>query len=724
MPFTQCYLGLASKESVLLIGLALVLIVRTGLDIWFSSFNGRVVRAIVSKDWKLFTTNAVVLFAIMMWPMSIVNNSIKLIINHLTLSFRKRLTHYAHDQYLHKLTFYKVTNLDNRIQNVDQLLTQDIVKFSDSLSHLYTDITKPLVDVGLFALKLGQSLGAEAPLLMLSYFLSSGYILRYISPPFARFTAKEQSLEGEFRYAHSRIISHSEEIAFYRGAEREKAFLNGAFNKILEHLNHVFLLKFGNGIIDSVLVKYCATQLAYFILSRPVFSEAPITAVAAEIDSTKIMEDYSRNSGYLINLSQAVGRLVLAGRDLTRFSGYTWRLAQLFTVLEDVDQGRYQRSMLNELGGINDVRTVVEKELAGTIVVMDGAIEFDHVPIATPSGDVLVRDMTFQVHRGMNCLITGPNGSGKSSLFRVLGELWPLFSGKMSKPSMEEMFYVPQRPYLPLGTLRDQLIYPMAGEDFAVSGRTDRDLDELLKIVHLEYLQSREGSAGLDAVRDWNDVLSGGEKQRIAMARLFFHRPQFAILDECTSAVSIDVEGLLYQYAQSTLGITLFTVSHRPSLFKFHEYLLRFDGNGGYEFVKLDLHPDNSAAGKGLSLTGQVLAASGEAPADNEILAFKPAHNVGLNNHKHRRSTSLGSATVSADSPPIPRPSTPTLVYAYPQSPHKANGGTANEAGNETAIAEEDDSQSTQGSARSRSHTSQDNLLSPSRTGSSASLCE
>lgn len=104
--------------------LAVTLIIRTGLDIWFSTFNGVVVRSIVSRDWDLFVKNAVVLFGVMMWPMSIVNNFLKLTINTLALSFRSRLTHYVHEQYLKGITFYKVANLDNRIQNADQLLTQ------------------------------------------------------------------------------------------------------------------------------------------------------------------------------------------------------------------------------------------------------------------------------------------------------------------------------------------------------------------------------------------------------------------------------------------------------------------------------------------------------------------------------------------------------------------------------------------------------------------------
>lgn len=116
-------------------------------------------------------------------------------------------------------------------------------------------------------------------------------------------------------------------------------------------------------------------------------------------------------------------------------------------------------------------------------------------------------------------------------------------------------------------------------------GKTDDDLMKYLDIVQLTYLEQREN--GLNAIEDWIDVLSGGEKQRIAMARLFYHRPQFAILDECTSAVSVDVEGQMYSYCREA-GITLFTVSHRKSLWQHHDFYLQFDGRGSYEFGPID----------------------------------------------------------------------------------------------------------------------------------------
>ncbi|KAI8336528.1 ABC transporter transmembrane region 2-domain-containing protein [Chlamydoabsidia padenii] len=594
-----CIPGLVSKECGLLVVLATVLIVRTWLDIWFSGFNGSVVKAIVSRNRKSFIAKIIFEFGLMMWPMSIVNNSLKLTISALSLCFRERLTKHAHNQYLSGITFYKVSHLDNRLHNADQLLTQDIDKFSDNLSHLYSDIAKPVVDIFLFAYKLGEAIGNEAPFHMIAYFIMSGVLLRAFSPPFGRYTAIEQKLEGDFRFTHSRIIAHSEEVALYGGGEREKEFVNNGFQKIINHVRKVYTLRFLNGIFDSVLVKYCATMTAYYLLARPVFDPSYATKHMGAVndDPIKLMEDYSRNSSFLINLSQAVGRLILTGRDLTRFAGYTSRVAELFDVLADLRAGKYTRTLVSEEDGVSMESQVVDlNEMKGRLIVQDGVIIFDKVPIVTPNNDVLLKELSFKVNQGMNTLVSGPNGCGKSSLFRILGNLWPLFGGTLVKPAAKNLFYVPQKPYMALGNFRDQVIYPDTHAEALEKGYTDDILVDLLDIVHLSYLVEREG--GWDAVQDWNDVLSGGEKQRVAMARLFYHEPQFAILDECTSAVSVDIESLLYEHARKA-GITLFTVSHRTSLIRHHEFLLRFDGEGHYEFRELDPEDINMAFGYG-----------------------------------------------------------------------------------------------------------------------------
>jgi len=186
-------------------------------------------------------------------------------------------------------------------------------------------------------------------------------------------------------------------------------------------------------------------------------------------------------------------------------------VTDLIGVLKELNQGTYVRTMVTS----GDVPLVPN---SGTIVETDRLIRFENVPIVTPNGDVLVKSLNFEVKSGVNVLVSGPNGCGKSSLFRILGGLWPLFGGNLVKPARGKLFYVPQRPYMTLGTLRYQIIYPHTKADFDSNKYTDDNILEYLRNVQLEYLVQRDG---WDSVQDWMDVLSGGEKQRIAMARLF-----------------------------------------------------------------------------------------------------------------------------------------------------------------------------------------------------------
>lgn len=264
-------------------------------------------------------------------------------------------------------------------------------------------------------------------------------------------------------------------------------------------------------------------------------------------------------------------------KEITELAGYTARVSELLAVFDDLQAGKFQKTL------VSNANTDILHH-RGTISEGD-IIEFTNVPVVSPNGDVLVKDLSFHVKPGMHLLIVGPNGSGKSSLFRILGGLWPVYGGTVSKPHYKKIFYIPQRPYLSLGTLRDQIIYPDTHTEMQAKGVTDEQLQAILEVVQIGTLVPREG--GWDVEKDWKDVLAGGDKQRIAMARLFYHRPRYAILDECTSSVSMDIERIMYTHAQE-LGISLITVSHRPSLWKYHNWILQYDGQGGYVFTKLD----------------------------------------------------------------------------------------------------------------------------------------
>jgi len=163
---------------------------------------------------------------------------------------------------------------------------------------------------------------------------------------------------------------------------------------------------------------------------------------------------------------------------------------------------------------------------------------------------------------------------GKTAIARVIAGLWPVYRGLVSRPKPigeDGIMFLPQRPYLSIGTLRDQVIYPDGEVDMRDKRKSEYDLKTVLDAARLGYLPDREG--GWDTRKEWKDVLSGGEKQRMAIARLLYHEPQYAVVDEGTSAVSSDVEGLLYETCKER-GITLITISTRASLKKYHTFNL------------------------------------------------------------------------------------------------------------------------------------------------------
>nr|QNH67959.1 ATP-binding cassette transporter subfamily D member 2 [Brachionus plicatilis] len=594
-----------SKQSFLLFIHTLTLICRTFLSIYVAKLEGLLVRNIVQKNFLMFAKKLIQWLLIAV-PATTCNSLIRYLESKLDLELKSQLVKRSHQFYFDKRVYYKIALKQSDECQVDQNLTEDIDKLTNLFVHLYSSLTKPLLDIimitaTLIGLAKSKNVNYMVPSLMALVVIGlTGMLIRKISPKFGKMAADVAKQKGYLRFLYGRIQTNSEEIAFYSGEKTESNLINKNYLLLKKKLELVHNNKFWYIIIEQFLLKYVWSAAGLSMISMPLLlSEkySPKNQVQVEDEAAEISqrtEEFTMAKNLLSSGADAVERVMTSYKELTELTGFTRRVYEMFKLFETESRNSEKPIQISSNQKPKDIVSKDNDQIKPGLVYESDTVSsiiVDNINVMTPNGDVIVPSLSVKIDHGMNLLITGPNGCGKSSLFRILSGLWPLKAGVIQRPKLKDMFYVPQRPYLAIGTLRDQIIYPDRVEDMFLKRMNDADLMNIMEIVNLTSVVTREG--GLDAVSDWKDVLSGGEKQRLGLSRIFYHKPKFAFLDECTSAISIDVEGKIYHTAINDYKITLLTIAHRYTLWQYHNYILQFDGIGNWKFEELNNNLDN-----------------------------------------------------------------------------------------------------------------------------------
>nr|QUF59458.1 ATP-binding cassette transporter Abcd2 [Brachionus angularis] len=600
---------LISKQSIILCMHTLTLICRTFLSIYVARLEGLLVRNIVQKNFKMFAIKLTHWLLIAL-PATTCNSLIRYLESKLDLEIKTQLVKKSHLYYFNKRVYYRIALKQSDDTQIDQNLTEDIDKLTNLFVHLYSQLTKPILDIALItgtliSLAKSKNFNYMVPFSIAMVVISlTGYLIRRISPKFGKMAADIAKQKGYLRFLYSRIQTNSEEIAFYAGEKIESSLVDKNYGLLKRKLDFVYFNKFWYIIIEQFLLKYVWSAAGLSMISLPLlldqFSKNS-DLISNENEANEISqrtEEFTMAKSLLTSAADAVERIMTSYKEIIELTGFTRRVYDMFKLFETVslnDSNLIEERMLNRIQSGNDLvfSKIKKNDISKGIVNESEEINniiVDSISVVTPTGDIIVPNLSLRIEQGMNLLITGPNGCGKSSLFRILSGLWTLNKGSIERPKLKDMFYVPQRPYLVIGTLRDQIIYPDSVSDMHKKSITDKDLMDILDIVNLQGVCIREG--GLDSVSDWKDVLSGGEKQRLGLSRIFYHKPKFAFLDECTSAISIDVEGKIYYTAINDYKITLLTIAHRYTLWQYHNYILQFDGTGNWKFEELNSNLD------------------------------------------------------------------------------------------------------------------------------------
>ena len=465
----------------------------------------------------------------------------------LSLRWRRWMT----EAYLAKWTegdrYYRMEMFSRESDNPDQRISEDIQTFTSQTLAFMMGLLRAVTTIICFIFVLcslseplsftlfGETftIGGYLVWTALVYSILGTWVTHYVGHRLVGLNFKQQRLEADFRFGMVRLREAAESVAFYAGAPSERSLLSKRFALVLT--NTYWIVKkqkqlswLTNGYMQVAIIFPFVVALPRYLLKE--ISLGGLMQIANCFG--KVQDSLS----YFVEVYTSLAAWQSCAERLLTFDAH-----------------------IRELSAAQEKEPMI-KETAARDLRLSG------VSVKLPSGAPLLMDVNLFIGDGEHVLLKGASGSGKSTLLRTLAGLWPYASGRVEGPSPAVSMFIPQRPYMPMGTLREAAAYPGAGA-------TDEELLPLLAAAGLSHLAPR-----LDEEADWSHVLSLGEQQRLAFVRIFLRRPKWVFLDESTSAMDEDMEGKLYGMLTNLPSIAVLSIGHRSTLAAWHERTIRIEG--------------------------------------------------------------------------------------------------------------------------------------------------